>query len=56
MNKVHQSDYLEANDGTIHTERLKPDHTKLSSSLVSSEPPLLKRILVVDDSPDIVFK
>ena len=49
------NDNPEPEKGTAHIGKLKPDHTKLSSSLVSSEPPLHKRILVVDDSPDILF-
>jgi len=49
------NDNPEPEKGTAHIGKLKPDHTKLSSSLVSSEPPLHKRILVIDDNPDIVF-
>ena len=54
-NNEHPGDKLEVKDGIIHNKKLKPDHTKLSSSLLSSEPPQHKRILVVDDSPDILF-
>ena len=39
---------------TVHTGKLKPDHIK-SSSTLSSQPQQQKRILVVDDNPDIVF-
>jgi DNA-binding response OmpR family regulator len=39
--------------GTVHIGELEPDH--LESSLSSSEPQQHKRILVVDDNPDIVF-
>jgi DNA-binding response OmpR family regulator len=44
------NDNPEPEKGTAHIGKLKPDHTKLSS-----EPPRHKRILVVDDSPDILF-
>ena len=40
---------------TIHTGELKRDHEKPPSSLIDSSPQKHKRILVVDDNPDIVF-
>ena len=40
---------------TIHTGQLKPDNLKSTSSLLSYEPQQQKRILVIDDNPDIVF-
>ena len=39
----------------IHTGKLKQDHIESSLPLVSSERQQHKRILVVDDNPDIVF-
>ena len=40
----------------IHTEKLKPDTIKSTSSpLLSSQPQQQKRILVIDDNPDIVL-
>ena len=39
--------------GTAHIGKLGPEH--IESSLLSSEPPRHKRILVVDDNPDIVL-
>ena len=39
----------------VPTEKLEPDHIKSTSIPVSSEQQQLKRILVVDDNPDIVF-
>ena len=40
---------------TVHTRKLKPDYIKSTSSLLSSERQQLKRILVIDDNPDIVL-
>jgi DNA-binding response OmpR family regulator len=40
---------------TVPTGKLKLGGTESSSSLLSSEPQLQKRILVIDDNPDIVF-
>ena len=45
----------EARKGTIHIGKSTPDQIKSSSSLLTSEPQQLKRILVIDDNPDIVF-
>ena len=49
------NDNSESEKGTAHILKLKPEHKKLSSSLLSSEPPRHKRILVVDDNPDILL-
>jgi DNA-binding response OmpR family regulator len=46
---------LEPKKETAQTEQLKPDHLKSSSSPLSSQPQQHKRILIVDDNPDIVF-
>ena len=40
--------------GSIHNGKLKPDHLKSNSSPLSSQP-RQKRVLVIDDNPDIVF-
>ena len=55
MNKEHPNDRLEPKNGTIHTGKLKPNQVKSSSSSLSQNPQLYKRILVVDDNSDIVF-
>jgi DNA-binding response OmpR family regulator len=39
----------------VPTEKLEADHIKSASIPLSSEQQQLKRILVVDDNPDIVF-
>ena len=54
MNKARK-DNPEPNDGTAHTEKLKPAHIKSISSPLSPQPQQQKRILVIDDNPDIVF-
>lgn len=54
MNK-DPNDNSEARNEAIHRGQLKPDHVKPSSSTLSYEPQQQKRILVVDDNPDIVF-
>ena len=54
-NKEDSGDKLEANDGTIHNERLAADQVKSPSSLLLKESQQHKRILVVDDNSDIVF-
>lgn len=46
---------LQPKKETIHTGKLKRDHEKPPSSLIDSSPQKHKRILVVDDNPDIVF-
>jgi DNA-binding response OmpR family regulator len=40
---------------TVRTEELKPDNIRSTSSLASSDFQRHKRILVIDDDPDIVF-
>jgi hypothetical protein len=42
--------------GAVHTEGLKPDAINSTSSpLLSSQPHRQKRILLIDDDPDIVL-
>jgi len=55
MNKELPNDGLDPKNGTVHAGKLEPDQVKLSSSLLSENPPQYKRILVVDDNSDIVF-
>jgi DNA-binding response OmpR family regulator len=45
----------EPENGTLHTEELKSDNIRSTSSLASSDFQRHKRILVIDDDPDIVF-
>ena len=54
MNK-DPNDNSEARKEAIHRGQLKPDHVKPSSSTLSSQHQQQKRILVIDDNPDIVF-
>ena len=54
MNKT-PSDNPEPWNGTIHTGKLKQDPTESSLPLASSQPQQHKKILVVDDNPDIVL-
>ncbi|MGH9924434.1 MAG: response regulator, partial [Nitrososphaeraceae archaeon] len=49
------NDNLQPKKEIIHTGKLKRDHEKPPSSLIDSSPQKHKRILVVDDNPDIVF-
>jgi two-component system alkaline phosphatase synthesis response regulator PhoP len=49
------NDNPEARKEAVHRGQLKPDHVKPSSSTLSFKPQQQKRILVVDDNPDIVF-
>jgi DNA-binding response OmpR family regulator len=49
------NDNLEARKETIRIGKLKPDQIKSSSSLSTSKAQQLKRILVIDDNPDIVL-
>jgi len=49
------NDNSEARKEAIHRGQLKPDHVKPSSSTLSSQHQQQKRILVIDDNPDIVF-
>ena len=53
--KNDRSDNPEPMKETDHTEKLKSNDVKLSSSLLSSEPQQHKRILIIDNNPDIVF-
>ena len=55
MNKEHPNDSLVPKNGTNHTGKLKPNQIKPSSSLLSHDPQQYKKILVVDDNPDIAF-
>ena len=41
--------------GTVHAEELKSDNIRSTSALASSDLQRHKRILVIDDDPDIVF-
>jgi DNA-binding response OmpR family regulator len=49
------NDSPEAKGEAIHRGQLRPDYVKPSSSTLSSQPPQQKRILVIDDNPDIVL-
>jgi DNA-binding response OmpR family regulator len=49
------NDNPEPKKETIHTGKLKQDPTESSLPLASSQPQQHKRILVVDDNPDIVL-
>src|SRR5687767_8915242 len=55
MNKEHLTDSLEPKNGTNHTGKLKPNQIKSSSSPLSLDLQQYKKILVVDDNPDIAF-
>ena len=55
MNKEDSTDNSEPKKRNIFTEKLKPDIIESTSSSLSSEAQQHKRILVVDDNPDIVF-
>jgi DNA-binding response OmpR family regulator len=55
MNKEHITDSLEPKNGTNHTGKLKPNQIKSSSSPLSLDLQQYKKILVVDDNPDIAF-
>jgi PleD family two-component response regulator len=54
VNKV-PNEYPEPKKGTVDTGKLEQEHIETSLPLTSSEPQLQKRILVIDDNPDIVF-
>ena len=54
MNKA-PNDNPEPKKETIHTGKLKQDQIEYSLPLASSQPQQHKRILVVDDNPDIVL-
>ncbi|MFZ0557276.1 MAG: response regulator [Nitrososphaeraceae archaeon] len=55
MNKEDSTNNLERKKGNVFTEKLKPDTINSISTPLSSEPQQQKRILVIDDNPDIVF-
>ena len=55
MNKEDSTNNLDPKKGNVFTEKLKPDTINSISTPLSSEPLQYKRILVVDDNPDIVF-
>ena len=54
MNKA-RNDNPQTKKETVPTEKLKPDQLKSTSTPLSLEHQQHKRILVVDDNPDIVF-
>ena len=49
-----RNDNPEPRNGTVHCGKSKPAHIKSTSSL-SSQSQKQKKILVIDDNPDIVF-
>jgi DNA-binding NtrC family response regulator len=49
-----RNDNPEPRNGTVHSGKSKPAHIKSTSSL-SSQSQKQKKILVIDDNPDIVF-
>jgi DNA-binding response OmpR family regulator len=53
--KIPPDDNSEPNNMTVRTGKLKPDQVEPTSSLLSRDPQQYKRILVVDDNPDVVF-
>jgi len=55
VNKEDSTNNLDPKKGNAFTEKLKPDTINSISTPLSSEPLQYKRILVVDDNPDIVF-
>jgi DNA-binding response OmpR family regulator len=52
---IPPDDNSEPNNMTVRTGKLKPDQVEPTSSLLSRDPQQYKRILVVDDNPDVVF-
>jgi DNA-binding NtrC family response regulator len=50
-----RNDNSELKKGAVHDGKLKPAHIKSTSSPLTSQPQQQKRILVIDDNPDIVF-
>jgi DNA-binding response OmpR family regulator len=50
-----RNDNSEARKGSGHDGKLNPTHIKSTSSSLSSPHQQQKRILVIDDNPDIVF-
>ena len=55
MIKEKSNDSIEYKSGIIHTDNLKPRHKVSSSSSLSHNAQRHKRILVVDDNPDVAF-
>jgi two-component system alkaline phosphatase synthesis response regulator PhoP len=55
VNKEGSTDNSEPKKSNVFTEKLKPDIIGSASLPLSSEAQQHKRILVVDDNPDIVF-
>jgi DNA-binding response OmpR family regulator len=54
VNRIPKVDPKPENE-TVRTEELKSDNIRSTSSLASSDFQRHKRILVIDDDPDIVF-
>ena len=54
MNKAPNGN-AESKKGATHNRHLEPDDVKSHSSTLSFKPQQQKRILVIDDNPDIVF-
>ena len=50
-----RNDNPEPRNGTVHSGKSKPAHIKSTSSSLSSQSQKQKKILVIDDNPDIVF-
>ena len=55
MIKEKSNDSIEYESGIIHTDNSKPRHKVSSSSSLSHNAQRHKRILVVDDNPDVAF-
>jgi DNA-binding response OmpR family regulator len=55
VKKAPNNDNSEPTKETVHTGQSNPNITKSTTPPLSSEPQQHKRILVVDDNPDIVF-
>jgi PleD family two-component response regulator len=51
----NSDDTPDPKNGTIHTGKLTPDHIKSTLSSSSPEPQRQKRVIVIDDNPDIVL-
>jgi hypothetical protein len=54
LNRAPNND-PEPKKDTVDTGKLKQDHIESTSSLLSSQSQQQKRILVIDDNPDIVL-
>ena len=50
-----RNDNPEPRNGTVHSGKSKPAHIKSTSTSLSSQSQKQKKILVIDDNPDIVF-